>query len=76
MKTLVLLAVVGVGAWFVYTHIKQVDQVQKAAAAYVQGLKGDAQGAQAAAQGAQTAVQNADAQTQALEKSIQKAKAQ
>ncbi|HVC09666.1 MAG TPA: hypothetical protein VNH15_06990 [Elusimicrobiota bacterium] len=76
MKTLVLLAVVGVGAWFVYTHIKQVDQVQKAAAAYVQGLNGDAQGAQAAAQGAQAAAQNANAQTQALEKNIKKAAAQ
>jgi len=76
MKTLVLLAVVAVGAWFVYTHIKRVDQVQKAATAYVQGLKGDAQGAQAAAQGAQAAAQNANAQTQTLEKNLKKAKAQ
>ncbi len=76
MKTLILLAAVGVGAWFVYTHIKQVDQVQKAAAAYVQGLKGDAQGARAAAQGAQTAVQNANVETQTLEKNLKKAGAQ
>ncbi|MHB2025565.1 MAG: hypothetical protein ACYCPQ_02825 [Elusimicrobiota bacterium] len=68
MKLIVYLALAGLAAWFVMTRIKQIQTVQKASAQYVQNLKSDASTAKSVAK-------QVNQQTQAMEKTVNQAKA-